>query len=525
MTKAVGKQIARAALIIMMATLLGRVLGLVREQVIAFQFGASLASDAYKVAYTLPYIFGVMVTGAFNAAFIPLFTEAIQEQDRTRAWRLGSAVLNLVFIVFLVFTILGEVFTPLAVHLTAPDFQGQAYTLTLDLMRIIFPTLIFAALAGITSGMLNSMQHFLIPALGPIVSSIAVILSAFTLVPVMGIHGLAVGTLIGFFLQFAIQIPILMKKGFQYALILDVKNPTIRRMGRLIIPVLVGVGVGQITIIVDQRFASGLAEGSVAALNFANRMMQLPLGLFVSALVVPLFPALSAFAAKKDLASIKVTAAQGVNLLGMVMVPATVGLMLLAQPIVRLLLERGAFDQSDTQITAVALFFLSIGMTGFAVREIFTRVFYSLKDTTTPVVIAAIAVTINVVLNFLLVERYGLAALAFSTSLATYVNITLQGWFLRKRIGALFNSETKWTWLKIGLSSLTMGIVVETCVWLFNLEAAHLTTMGQVFRVGGTIAIGGLVYAGAILLLRIPEAQTLVNAIAGKLRRARPSNG
>ncbi len=516
-----GKSIARAALIIMAATLLGRLLGFVRETVIAAEFGASMATDAYKAAYNLPNILGFTITGAFNAAFIPIFTQSLLEDNRERTWRLASSVINIVLIFFILITLAGIFLAPWVVELTAPGFKGQVFTLTTELMQIIFPTLIFMALAGITSGMLNSQQHFLLPSLGPIVASTGVIASVFLLVPTMGIYGLAVGTLVGFAGQFLVQVPQLYKQGFRYHFCLDWRDPTISKMGKLILPVLIGVGVGQISIIVDQRFASHLAEGSVAALNFAHRLMQLPLGLFVSALAIPLFPAFSAYAAKNDLDSIKKTLVKGINLYVLIMIPATVGLMILSTPIVKLLFERGAFDAQDTEITAYALFFFSLGLIGFAVRDLFTRVFYALKDTTTPVVVAALAVALNVVLNLYLVDRMGVGGLALSTSIATFANLVGQGWLLRRKIGSFLTPETWVTWVKVGIASAVMAVAV----WFIHWELAQLLTLGgtkgQLVLVGASILAGALVYGILVFVLRIPEANYLINMVREKLNRKR----
>jgi len=516
-----GKSIARAAFIIMAATLVGRLLGFIRETVMAAEFGASLATDAYKVAYNLPYILGVTITGAFNAAFIPIFTQSLLEDEREKSWRMASSVINIVFVFFTLLVVAGIFLSPWVVKLMAPGFKGQAFTLTTELMRIIFPTLVFMALAGITSGMLNSQQHFLMPSLGPMVASIGVIASIYLLAPSMGVYGLAVGTLVGFAGQFFIQVPQLFKQGFRYHFCLDWRDPAIRRLGKLILPVLVGVGVGQISIIVDQRFASHLAEGSVAALNFANRLMQLPLGLFVAALAIPLFPAFSAFAAKNDLDSIKKTLVKGLNLYALIMIPATVGLMVLSKPIVKLLFERGAFDAQDTEITAYALFFLSLGLIGFAVRDIFTRVFYSLKDTTTPVAVAALAVGLNVALNIFLVKRMGVGGLALGTSLAVFANILGQGWLLRRKIGPFLTGEAVITWVKVGAASAIMAVAV----WFTHLELARVLTFGgargQVVLVGGAILVGALVYGVLVLLFRIPEVGYLINMAREKLNRGR----
>ncbi len=515
------RSIAKAAVVIMLATLLGRFAGFIRETFIAAKFGASMATDAFLVAYTLPNILGITITGAFNAAFIPVFTQKLLGEDREKAWRLASSMLNLVFLVFSAISVLGIIFAPVVVKLMAPGFNGQAVQLTVDLMRIMFPALIFLALVGLTSGMLNALNHFLMPSLGPLVSSLAIIGSLFILTPAMGVYGLAVGTLAGFAGQFLITMPELVKRKFHYTMHLDYRDPDIRRIGELIVPVLIGVGIGQINIIIDRILASGLSEGSISALNYAYRLMQLPLGLFVAAISVPIFPALSAYAAKNEMDRLKDALVKGMNVFALIMIPASVGLMVLSTPIVRLLFERGAFDRADTAATAIALVFYSLGLAGYAARDIMTRVFYAVEDTLSPVVIGAIGVAVHIVLNIILVRFMAHAGLALATSIITFLNMFLLGYWLRRKIGSFFPAEAWMTWGKVLLASGVMAAVVRLVAVKLAPFADSLGTRGLAIQVGGTVVTGAVVYALVILLLKVPEVSIITGMVREKLKRGK----
>ncbi len=511
------RSIAKAAMVIMLATLFGRFAGFIRETFIAAKFGASMETDAFLVAYTLPNILGITITGAFNAAFIPVFTQNLLGENRDKAWRLASSMLNIVFIAFAIISVVGIIFAPTVVKLMAPGFTGQTAELTTQLMRIMFPSLIFLALVGLTSGMLNALNHFLMPSLGPLVSSVAIIGSLFILVPSMGVYGLAVGTLVGFTGQFLVTMPELFKRKFRYSFNLDYRDPDIRRIGELIIPVLIGVGIGQINIIIDRILASGLNEGSISALNYAYRIMQLPLGLFVAAIAVPIFPALSEFAARQEMDKLKNALVKGMNVFALIMIPASVGLMVLATPIVRLLFQRGAFNPEDTTATAIALIFYSIGLVGYAVRDIMTRVFYAVEDTMSPVVIGGIGVAIHIILNIILVRFMAHAGLALATSIITFLNMLLLAYWLRRKIGSFFPVEAWLTWVKVCIASGVMAV----SVWLVSaqLEPVALAwgTKGTALQVGSAIGTGALVYLGLILIFKVPEVNIIINLLREKL--------
>lgn len=511
-------RIAQAAALIMVVTLAGRFFGFFREMLTARHFPVELV-DAYVVAYTLPNIFGVTMTGAFMAAFIPAFTQLLVEGDKERAWRLGSTIFNAVFLVFTVIVALGMVFAPIVVNLIAPGFAGERMELTADLMRIMFPTLIFVSVAGITMGMLNSFHHFLTPSLGPLVASATVITAILTLAPSMGIYGLAVGTLVGIFLQLAIQLPSLPKYGFRYQWVLDLKDPLVRQIGLLIVPVLIGVGIGQVNILIDRILASGLPAGSIAALNFANLVMQLPMGIFVQAIAVPIFPAFSTLAAQGDLPGLQRALGRGTNYYSLLLIPMTVGMMVLSVPTIRIIFERGAFTAENTLATAVALFWYALGLFPSAMRDLYTRMFYALQDTRTPVKIGAFSVGVHIILNLILIRYMAHGGLALATSIATGLNMVILAWLLWKRTGGWEIGNQFAVLGKSLLAALVMGLVVVQVDNYLYQAVGFKRGFGEMVQVAGAIGSGALVYGLLIWLLRVEEVSMALSLVRQKLAR------
>ncbi|MBC9784486.1 murein biosynthesis integral membrane protein MurJ [Heliobacterium chlorum] len=511
------KRIAQAAALIMVVTLAGRFFGFIREMLTARHFPAELV-DTYLVAYTLPNIFGITMTGAFLAAFIPTFTQLIVNGQKERAWRVASTVLNAILLFFSALVILGIIFSPFVVDVLAPGFAGERLDVTVKLMRIMFPTLLFACLSGITSGILNSFDHFILPSIGPALASLTVVASILFLEPSLGIYALAVGTLAGLFLQLLIQIPAVPRLGFRYQWVLDLKDPLVRQIGVLIVPVLIGVGIGQANILIDRMLASQLPGGSITALNYANQIMQLPMGIFVQAISIPIFPALSALAAQNDQAGLERTMSKGFNYYSLLLTPITVGLMVLSVPAVRAILERGEFTPENTAATAIALFWYALGILPSAIRDLITRVFYALQDTSTPVKVGAVSVTLHIILNFVLVRFMSHAGLALATSLATMINMLILGWILWRRVGGWALKGQLILLGKSALAAVLMGFAVLEIDRLLFRYLGGTTEIDKVLQLTGAISAGFLIYLLVMWLLKVEEVQVLVVTFRQKIQ-------
>ncbi len=497
-------QLARAATIVMAAFVVSRVLGLTREVIIGNQFGTSRELDAYLAAFRIPdLIFQLIAGGALGSAFIPTFTSYLTHGDEQEAWQLASSVLNIVAVVVTACATLAAIFaSQLVAHVVVPGFAPEEQALTAQLMRLMLISPIIFGISGIVMGILNSFQHFLLPALAPAIYNLSIIAGAMFLTPVMGIYGLAVGVVVGSLLHLLIQLPALLRKGLAYQPILDVAHPGVREVGRLMLPRMLGLATVQVNFLVNIFLASGLVEGSLAALNYAWMLMMLPQGIFAMAIATAAFPTLSELAAREQFAELRFTLSEAMRLILYLTIPASVGLVVLREPLIQLLLQRGRFDPSSTQAVAWALQFYALGLFAHSALEIVTRAFYSLHDTRTPVLIGAGAMIINIILSLILIRPLFHGGLALANSAATVIETSVLLVILRGRLGGIDGKTLLRSMVKIGLAASVMGLGV--CWFDGFTQGSHILIRG-----GGALVLGGTVYLVVSLLLRSEEVSAL----------------
>jgi len=504
MNEARRMQLARAATIVMVAFVVSRALGLAREMIIGNQFGTSRELDAYLAAFRIPdLIFQVIAGGALGSAFIPTFTSYLAHGDEKQAWRLASSVLDIVAVVLTSCATLAAIFAPqLVAHVVVPGFTPEEQVLTVQLMRLMLISPIIFGISGIVMGILNSFQHFLLPALAPAIYNLSIIAGAMFLAPVMGIHGLAVGVVAGSVLHLLIQLPELLRKGLVYRPIIDITHPGVREVGRLMLPRMLGLATVQINFLVNIFLASGLTEGSLAALNYGWMLMLLPQGIFALAIATAAFPTLSELAAREEFGELRLTLSEALRLILYLTIPASVALIVLREPLVQLLLQRGRFDPSSTQAVAWALQFYALGLFAHSALEIVTRAFYSLHDTRTPVLIGAGAMILNIILSLLLIRPLLHGGLALANSVATIIETSVLLVILRGRLGGVDGQRLLRSVAKTSLAALVMGFGVY---WFVGLsQGSHILIRG-----GGAIVLGGTLYLAMSLLLRSEEVSAL----------------
>ncbi len=518
-------RLARSAGLISIATMTSRLLGVARETVLAALFGAGREMDAFNVAFRVPNLLrDLFAEGAMTAAFVPTFTRNLTHGGRDEAWRLGNLVINALLAVTGVIVVLGIIFAAPITHAIAGDFgevPGKLELTTL-LTRIMLPFLTTIAVAAAFMGMLNSLHRFFIPAVSPAMFNVATIFCAFALVPVMPALGLppiaaiAVGTLLGGLGQIALQWPALRKEGFRYHPIVNFRDPDLREVLRLMGPGTLGLAAVQINVFVNTYLAATQEQGAVSWLSYAFRLMYLPIGLFGVSIATAALPDISRHAAVKDTASMRQTISTALRMMLMLNVPATIGLMALADPIVSLLLERGRFTEADTAATAAALIFYAPGLIGYSAVKIASPTFYSLRDSRTPVTISVISVLANLSINLALVRVMGYRGLALGTSLAAMFNAGALLWLLRRRLGGLEGRRIATASAKILIASAAMGLAAHaTAAWFDGVwPAASLAA--KLVQVFGAIAAAVAVLMAAARLLRIQEFE---GAIARVLRR------
>lgn len=517
------EQVARAASIVMGAILVSRILGFLRERAVAEVFGRTATTDVFFAAFALPdLMYQLLVGGALSSAFIPVFTQYLARDEEKEAWYVASVFLNITVIVLLLIMVVGIIFTPSLAPFVGMGFTGEQKELLILLMRITFPAVFFTALAGLSMGVLHSYQKFTLPAMGPIVYNLGQILGAYILGPLMGIMGMAVGTILGAMGNFSIQFPEVLRKGAKhYRPILDFKHPGIRRMGQLMLPAVVGLSIAQVNIIVSQNLASTLETGSIVALRLANRLINFPLGIFAMGISTAIFPTLARLIARGEKDEFSRTLSFGLRIVFFITIPSAIGMAFLRVPIVRLLFESGEFTAIDTMATAYALLFYVPGLFAQAALQVTTRGFYSLQDTITPVKIGFWTVILNFVLSlaFLRWTTLGAGGLAFAFSLSSIFNMIFALGILGKRLPGLLSSKLWGTVLKASIASLFMGVAAYLSA---NYLAIHLPVakkLGQLGQTFGAIGAGMVVYLVLSLLLKVEETKLIGDLIKNRLAR------
>ncbi len=505
-----------------------RVLGLVRDQVLAYLFGAGDQMDAYNIAFRIPNLVrDLFAEGAMSAAFVPTFTRTLTNEGRERAWRLGNLVVNALLLATGLIVAAGMVFAePITTAFAGAyaEVPGKL-ELTVSLTRIMFPFLALVAVATALMGMLNSLQRFFVPAVSPAMFNVGAIICTIGLAPAMPALGLpvivapAIGVLVGGFLQMAVQWPSLHREGYRYRPVLDARDEGLRRVLVLMGPGVVGLAAVQINLLVNSILATGEGTSAVSALNYAFRLMYLPIGIFGVSIATAVIPTLSRHAARNDTGGMRDTVSSGLRMMLMLNVPATIGLMVLAGPIVALIFEHGAFTEAHTAATAAALAFYAPGLVGYSAVKIAVPAFYSLRESRTPVVVSAVTVLLNVVLNVSLVRAMGFTGLALGTAVSAIFNASALLWLLRSRLGGIDGRRIAASFARIAAASAVMGLAA----WATDAAlAAWLTSRStpvMALRVGSSIAVGLLVLDVSARAVRAQEFIEARAMVLGRVRR------
>ena len=527
MSKLEKSLVFRAAAFLMLVQVLSRVLGYARDVVLLNMFGQSYVTDAYNAAFSIPdFLYTVLIGGAISCAFIPVFSSYIARHEEKEAWRVSSIFTSWILLFLSVGLIIAFIFTPQLLRMLT-DYTGAELDLPVLLTRITLIQALFMSLSAISTGVLQSYQHFTWPALGALFYNICIILGGIFLSPIIearwpgyGVAGFSIGVVIGSVITLAVQIPVLKKVGFRWFFQLDTHHPGLHQLVKLIIPVLIGLSVSQINLFVTQKLATGLDDGVYTALRTANRFMQLPLGIFATAIATAIFPSMTTQAAVGDMQEMKKSLSLGVRTVLFVTLPAAVGLALVAQPVIRLLYEfSGNFTATDTALAAQALIWYCVGLPGYAAVQVIIRGFYAIQNTVTPVVVSAMAIVINIAFSLLLVGPWQHVGLALAYSLAGIAQCILLVIFLRRRIGQMDLKHVALTIMKTILACVAMGL----CVWAVSSAVEGLigveNKLAQLIQVCAGIGIGVCVFFAAAWFMKMEEMKLVTDLISRRLHR------
>jgi len=519
-----NSKVAKAAGVVGSATMLSRVFGLVRDMVIAAFFGASWMSDAFWVAFRIPNTLSRLLgEGALTASFIPVFTEYLHKKTKEEALELAYNAFTALTIILAFVTVLGIIFSPVIVTVIAPGFvsEPKQFGLAVFLNRLMFPYIFAICVGALCMGILNSFRRFASPALSPVMLNISIVIAALTLRRFFDqpITALAVGVLIGGVLQLALQWPFLRKSGVKFTLRFNFKHPGLQQVGRLLIPAMLGAGITTINVFVGTILASMLPGGSVTYLFYADRIMELPLGVFAIAIGTASLPSFSKHVATGKIDELKSSISFSLRLMLFLTIPSTFALMALNQPIISVLFQRGAFDIQAAINTGQALFFYGVGLWAFSVVRVFVASFNSLQDTKWPMKAAIIAFSVNLVLSLILMHPMKHKGLALANSLSAVANVFILSFVLRKKIGGFLDRPFFASVLKIVLSALVMVVSIRIIDYFlpWNIQADF---KARLIYLAVTITIGVCAYFLSAYLLKSPEIHALVNKLKGRLGRA-----
>ena len=499
----------------MLGMALSSVIGLFTTILITNVFGTQADINAYFAANRLTEILFTLVSGgALASAYLPTFAGFLARDDKPGAWRLASAIANLVLLILVLVCGIAWIFAPWIVeHILAPGFTATGQLdLTVSLLRIMLVTPIIFGMSGLLMATLQAHQHFLLPALAPAAYRIGMILGIFLLVPRWGIFGLAWGVVLGTCLHLVIQIPAVRGLGGKYTRTLGLDNPAVMEVGRLMLPRLLGVAVVQVNFLVNTNLASRMVDGSVSALSFAFALMIMPQAIIAQAIAIAALPTFSTQVALGHLKGMRdslVVTLRGVVFLAF---PASLGLILLRREIVGALFERGMFDSRSTDLVVWALLWFAVGLLGHSLLEVVARAFYALHDTRTPVLVGVGAMSLNILLSILLsiwFLRIGLppiGGLALANSLATTLEAVVLLILIRRRLGGMDLRAQRRSIVAIAIASSAMALVIV--LWL-------TISSGQSVWISGGIGLllGVLVYWLVALVLGAPDAREIPRAI------------
>ena len=499
------------------ATGISRILGYMRDMLVAQVFGAGLFADAFYAAYRIPNLFRRLLgEGSVSASFVPVFSEYVQTKEKKDVQELFNVVFTVLTVILLTITILGIIFAKPLTKIIAFGFTSTPEKLNIAILltKIMFPYLLFACLAALLLGVLNSLKSFFLPAVAPASLSISeifcvlVVFSIFRLTDVQKIYLLAISVVVGGFGQYFVQQLKVHRFNLKIRLDFNLNHPGLRKILTLLVPTMIGFSVDQVNAFVDTICASFLREGSITALYYSNRVMQLPLALFGIAMATVSLPLMSYSIAENNIQKMKDTLNFSLRMVIFALMPASIGLITLGLPIIRALFEHGKFDFQASKLTYSALLFYSCGLVSFSFVKVTASAFYSMKETKIPVKIAVLCMALNVILNIILMKPLGVGGLALATTISSSLNAFLLIYNLRKKIGQIGAKKILNSFLKILVASLIMG---ATVLILSKLDYTY-----KIIQVFITITIGIIVYFLMSKFLNIEERKPLLELLKEK---------
>ncbi len=517
-----AKKTKTAAIVLMMIILTSKITGFFRDIVLAQTFGAGQITDAYLTALNIPVVLFDGISAALGTTFIPIYFKIKSSKGEEEVNKFTSNILNIILIISILFVILGILFAPYIVKIFAVGFKGEVFNLTVSYSKILIFSMIFIAINGLVSSYLVASGNVYISGAITIPFNIFVII-AIMIAATTDSYIMVYGTLIAYIAQLVFQLPLLIKKGYKHKLIINLKDENIRQILFLVIPVFLGSYINQINAVVNRTLASTLDSGSITALNYANKLNMFAVGVIAVAISTIMYPILSKLASDGNKKLFKINLSKSINMIVIIMIPIMVIMTTFSTEIVKILFEEGSFNSHDTYLTSTALFFYSIGILAYGLKELLAKSFYSLQDTKTPVRNATISVVINIILSIILSKVMGIGGLALASSISAMTTTLLLLISLRKKIGKLGFSYILKTFLKVSVASMVMYMVMK---FTYNsiFDYINLFELGYrrfiAFDCVVSVLIGLSVYLILVLFFNVKEVKDIFNTLLIKLKEA-----
>jgi integral membrane protein MviN len=510
-----NKKLFKSASIVAFITILGKFAGLLKNTVQGKVFGTTWATDAYTVSLNIPTVLYSIIGVAVSTAFIPLLNETYAKRGKDEMFDFANNIMNILFLFSFAIFIIAWIFSPMLVKLMASNFTGEKFKLAVSLTKISIVNMLFLSMSAGFTAILQTLNDFTAPALNGILIDIPPIVFMLFFAKYGGIVGLTIYTTVAFGLQVVNQIPWLIKNKYRYSFKIDFKDPRILRMLKLISPVIVGLSVNQINIIINTRLASELPNGNITAFSYASLLTGAFYGTFATSVVTVIFPTLSREGSTGDYKGMKSHMVKAINNINMIMIPVTLGIMILRYHIIDILFKHGKFNDYSVEITAIALLYLSIGMIFYGIRDVFNVSFYSTNDTRTPMINSILGIAVNILISIILVKYIGIAGLAIGSSASAAICAILLMKDFRKKMGSFGGRDIITTGGKLVLSSLVMGAAV---FFMNNFLSRYMVGFKlELLLTMLIVIVGAAVYVTMMLLLNVKEFRYLYGIVASRL--------
>lgn len=513
-----NKKIIKSSILIIVLTILGKAMAFVRDALIAAKFGATYITDVYMFSIGVVMLLTTIGYG-LTTTLIPMHTQYIENKTQDERNKFISNLLNTSGLITIVFVIISIVISPYIVKMFAPGFyeNPKVFEQAVHILRIMFVSLIFVCMQSIVTGVLQAHKEFLEPAAMAFVQNIITVIYIILLSSLYGMNGFAIATVTGFAGQFIINVPKFKKLGYKYSLTIDFKDRDIIKLLKLMMPIIVSTSIIQINLFITRYFATTLQEGAVAALDFSNKLNMLVYEVFAVAISMVVYPTLATYVAQKNKEEYKKAIIKAFNIILLIMVPASVAVLILREPVISIIFERGAFNRDAVKLTATALMFYTPAMIAYGVRDILYKGFYSIQDSKSPMINSFFAIALNFILSFILVKFMGVSGLALASTISTVITTLTLILLLNKRLEGINLKKLIEVFIKVSVSSLIMGLVI------LNIRNICLAKMGMNFLsniiiIGISFVVGVIVYFISIRLFKVEECMEFMQILKRKIK-------